>query len=408
MKGTAMAQIAFIFALFAYPAAGTVLRGATAPSLPGAIAEKWDKMDMFVGEMFKMACTWKHGKDINGLASVKLKNGELEGGKEYREDVKKIQLGNVKGVMKACGMITSTQGKKCRTDCAERWGESANKREACDDKCVLIYKNFEKSCVEQGRNLATIYEQKRQKAAAQMECYTGFCNEFPSVWVKNSEENMNISMNASCNKLCTTDSVQNRCSQKWAKEVSSKTLDIALACNENNSAAFKQCFKDSKTVSSTNYTNCKTNTNSTCTSAFTNCTAEAGPNASKAFCDERKKVCEDQSNAKCLSENNDALAAGKASCTKANHNAVALCKTDTLNTTKTNDMASCMGTRMPACHTGCHDKCKVYEMNQCLAQGQQGDFGVQFCNDFWQMLHASSEVDPVTGDPKFRGRGRAR
>jgi len=240
-----------------------------------------------------------------------------------------------------------------------------------------------------------------------MECYTAFCNEFPSVWVKNSEENMNISMDASCNQLCTTKSVKNGCDQKWAAEVSSKTLDIALACNENNSVALKQCFDESNTESTTKYTDCKTNTNTTCTNAFNNCTVEA-TNASTEFCHERKKVCEDQSNSKCLSENKESLDAGKANCTQVNHNAVALCKTEGLNTTMTNDMNSCMNTRMPACQTGCHDKCKVYEMNQCLAQGKQGDFGVQFCEDFWLMLHASSEVDQVTGDPKFRGRGRSR
>jgi len=399
MKGTAMSQIAFIFALSAYPAVGVVLRGTAPkanatkaiPSLPEAIAAKWDNMDMFVGEMFKAACT------------LQVANGK--------------EKGNVQGIMKACGLITSTQGKKCRTDCAARWGEIANKREACDDKCVLIYKNFEKSCVEQGRNLVIKYDQKEKKRQAKMACRTGFCKEFPSVWMAQSEEAMNKSMNRSCNMLCTTNAVQQDCDQVWAATVSSKTLDIALACNENNSAGFKQCFKASTTGSSKKYAGCQKKTSKTCTSAFKNCTAKAGPNISKKgrrggaeFCQERKKVCEKQSNAKCLSENNAGLAAGKANCTKQNHKAVSFCKTDSLNTTKTNDMSSCMGKKMPACQTGCHNKCKVYEMTKCLAQGKQGaaKFGADFCLDFWTLLHASSEIDQITGDPLQRGRGRSR
>merc|ERR1719162_879864 len=151
-----------------------------------------------------MACKWKHGKDVNGAAAEKLKNGDIEGADGYAAEVKLTQAGNVKGLKKACGLIIAEHEQTCRAGCAtrnsgigfskikEQYAEGVGvKRDACDDKCVKTYATFESRCSSQADNLEKVYNQKSSVAAAQKQCYEGHCKEFPMVWMKADEKAQN-------------------------------------------------------------------------------------------------------------------------------------------------------------------------------------------------------------------------
>lgn len=60
--------------------------------------------------MFVMACRWKHGKDVNGLAAEKLRDGDIKPD-QVLDFKKKIQAKNLIGLKESCGKIVA-KGKR--------------------------------------------------------------------------------------------------------------------------------------------------------------------------------------------------------------------------------------------------------------------------------------------------------
>merc|ERR1719498_887607 len=255
--------------------------------------------------MFTMACSWKHGKDVSGLAAEKLKNGEVEGADGYAAHVKQTQAKNVKGLEKACGLIVADHQKQCRQGCASRWNSNIEERNGCDKKCVTVYTNFETSCMQKADNLEKVYEQKMSKAAGQKQCYEGHCKEFPMVWMKADEKEMKEEVTTQCESRCTDDNVKAGCMKKWALEVDFVSSSIAADCAEKSGVS--ACFDKKKSTTSADYDKCKSTSKATCDKDHTDCTAKGKDGKAKAFCDDRKKLCQEQSDEKCLDENKAAL-----------------------------------------------------------------------------------------------------
>jgi hypothetical protein len=372
------------------------------PATPKAIHEKWDKMDDFLEVMFTMACKWKHGKDVSGAAAEKLKKGEVDGADGYREEVKNIHAKNVKGLERACGLITADGKKKCRQGCATRWNAATDKRSECDKKCVTVYTNFEASCDKKADDLVKVYEMKETKASAQKQCYEGHCKEFPMVWMKADEKAMKAEVDSQCKSRCTDENVKAGCQKKWALEVDFITASVASACQEKSGV--KTCFDKKKTAASSGYDKCKSTTKTECDKAFTECKTKGKTDKTfkdaEAFCVDRKKLCQKQADKKCLDENKAALEDGKSVCEKEAATELASCQEKELKSKKEDAEKKCIADRGPKCKGDCEGKCQVEKMNKCLLMTkQQDDPGKMFCKDFWRLLHTSSEVDPVTGNP---------
>lgn len=354
-------------------------------------------MDDFLEVMFTMACKWKHGKDVAGAAAEKLKNGEVDGADGYHSAVKDMQADNVQGLEKACGLIVASQKKKCRSGCATRWNANAKERDGCDGKCVTVYANFERSCMQKADNLEKVYAQKTAKAAGQKQCYEGHCKEFPMVWMKAEESEMKAEVETQCKARCTDENVKAGCQKKWALEVDFITSSVASDCAEKSGV--KKCFDEKKGTVSSAYDKCKSDTQTTCDKAHTECTTK-GKDASKAFCDDRKKMCSKQADEKCLDENKAGLEKAESDCTKESKKEYTSCKDEALTTKQEAAEKDCIAERGPTCKEDCGGKCKVEKMNKCLLMlRSEDDPGKMFCKDFWQLLHTSSEVDPVTGNP---------
>jgi len=401
MKHAMMALSALLLAVLAAPIAGVTWRkqglnslSSADPATPKAIKEKWDKMDEFLEVMFTMACKWKHGKDIAGAAAEKLKNGEVEGAAGYQSAVKDMQADNVQGLEKACGLIVASQKKKCRQGCATRWNANAKERDGCDGKCVTVYANFERSCMEKADNLEKVYEQKRDKSAAQKQCYEGHCKEFPMVWMKAEESEMKSDVEAQCKSRCTDENVKAGCQKKWALEVDFIASSVASDCAEKSGV--KKCFDEKKGAVSSEYDKCKSDTKATCEKAH----AECSKKGDKAFCDDRKKMCSKQADEKCLAENKAGLGKAESECTKESKKEYTSCKDEALKKKEEAAEKKCIAERGPTCKEDCAGKCKVEKMNKCLLMlRSKDDPGKMFCKDFWHLLHTSSQVDPVTGNP---------
>jgi len=402
MQPTMMGPVALLLALLVAPVAGITLKAASVadPADPKAIKEKWDKMDDFLEIMFTMACQWKHGKDVSGAAAEKLKNGEVDGADGYHAEVKDIQSNNVKGLEKACGLIVAGQKQKCRQGCADRWNANAGQRDECDEKCVTVYANFETSCMQKADNLEKVYQQKNGKAAGQKQCYEGHCKEFPMVWMKAEEKEMKAEVETQCTSRCTDENVKAGCQKKWALEVDFIISGVRSDCAEKSGV--KTCFDKKKADVSAAYDKCKSTSKDTCDKAHGECSkkAEGQDKNAQNFCDDRKKLCQKQADEKCLDENKAGLDEAKSGCEKDAKKEFTTCEDETLKKKQEAAEKECIAERGPKCKGDCEGKCQVEKMNKCLLMlKSQDDPGKMFCKDFWHLLHSSSQVDPVTGNP---------
>jgi len=392
---------ALLVALLVAPAAGASLRRAD-PALPKDITEKWDKMDDFLEVMFTMACKWKNGKDVSGLAAEALKKGEVEGADGYAAYQKELQAGNVEGLKKSCGLIVSEHKKKCRDGCAARWNAIAGKRDDCDEKCVTVYANFERSCNSKADNLAKVYAQKSAVAAGQKQCYEGHCKEFPQVWMKSDEKGMKAEVDTQCKDRCTDENVKHGCEKKWALEVDFITASVASKCAEESGVS--KCVDKKKTTATADYDKCKSGTKKTCGDAYDECITKSNADKNfkdaKGFCTDRKKMCSGQADKKCLDENKGDLNKAEADCKEEASGDFTTCQDDALKEKEEAAEKACIAKRGPTCKKDCQGKCEVSKMNKCLLMlTTKDDPGKLFCKDFWDMLHSTAEVDPVTGNP---------
>jgi len=405
-----------VVALFVASAAGASLRRSGGdPPKPADIKAKWDKMDDFLGTMFTMACKWKHGKDVGGAAAEKLKNGEVKGADGYAAAVKDLQARNVKGLQKACGLIISEHLTTCREGCAARNSGigfskiaeeyedgDAVRRNACDEKCVKTYGTFEGRCSEKAKQLEKVYDQVSSKAGAQKQCYEGHCKAFPMVWMKTDKKSQTDEVKKQCDKRCTDKNVKNGCQQKWAAEIDFVSAKVNSDCAE--ASGVSDCIEGKKSSVSGEYDKCKSKTKKDCGDAHTTCSKKGNTDKNfkdaAGFCDDRKTMCLKQADENCLDENKANLAKAESECKAKASKALTKCQDDKLDKLEKDSEKKCIAKRGPSCKKDCQASCEVGKMKKCLlALKTEEDPGKLFCNDMWDLLHGTAEVDPVTGDP---------
>eukprot|EP00928_Gymnodinium_smaydae_P075620 TRINITY_DN58630_c0_g1_i1.p1 TRINITY_DN58630_c0_g1~~TRINITY_DN58630_c0_g1_i1.p1 ORF type:complete len:481 (-),score=122.55 TRINITY_DN58630_c0_g1_i1:51-1376(-) len=365
------------------------------------IKEKWDKMDEFLKVMFTMACKWKHGKDVSGAAAEKLKNGELEND-EVAGYKKKLQEQNLQGLTQACGRISASGKASCRSGCGDRWGEAAEKRADCDKKCVAVYDKFDAGCAAKAENLEKVYKMKLSAAEARNRCYEGFCPSFPTVWTQADEASMTSELTSQCASQCSEASIEVACRKKWQLEVDFKRSNITQQCFDQSKV--KACFSEKKAAASAAQDTCASDGKTTCGTQHDDCMsksqAASAPPEAKAACDERKKMCLKQVTDSCLANHRAALDAAQADCEKADTAEAKQCESDALTDAMTKDMETCKTQKTSSCPKDCAAKCGVEKLSTCLTNlKSEHDPAKDFCEDLWGLLHGSSEVDPVTGNP---------
>lgn len=384
---------------------GTALRARSTDepaevSTPAEIKEKWNKMDDFLEIMFTLACKWKHGKDVNGPANEKLMAGEITR-KEYDDFVMKTQADNVKAMYQSCGFIVADGEKKCREGCGTNWGNNMVERDNCDEKCVAVYDRFESECKAKVDNLESVYSIKMKATAAKAECHEGWCSEFPQVWMK-EESAAKSEVETLCTDKCSEDSVEASCQKQWTVEMDFVKTGVTSDCHGETKV--KSCFDEKKGTASSEEESCQSDGKGTCETQFTDCkdkgkTSEQ-PAEAEAFCVERKKMCEEQVTEKCLATFKKALEDGKTECEKESEDELSTCVTGKMDTKKTEFLADCKKEKSKSCGEDCREGCQVDKMLECLDNvGSDSGATEDFCKDFWQLLHESSEVDPVTGNP---------
>jgi hypothetical protein len=369
------------------PAAGT----------PAAIHEKWDKMDEFLKVMFTMACKWKHGKDVSGLAAEKMRDGDLTTADEVRDFKKQMQQEHIEAIPETCGKLVASGQGRCRQGCSDRWNAVHDERQKCHDKCITVYTRFESECKAKAEELEKVYDQKRKAADARDRCYEGFCAAFPTVWMKGDAAAMEEERGKNCEGQCTEEAISLSCRQAWQLKADFVAHDVTSACFEEGKV--KECYDEKKTAASDTQESCSSDGKAKCEEDFTSC-MEKGDSQGKDFCTERKKMCEPQVVEACLKEHKEALDAAQTECEAGDKEALDKCKADKMLEKEQEEEEKCIAERTPACPEDCAKKCPVDKLDGCLKDLETDyDPAHNFCEDFWTLLHESSEVDPVTGNP---------
>lgn len=357
-------------------------------------------MDEFLEAMFTIACKWQHGKDVQGEAAEKLRNGEITAD-DYDDYIMKTQTDNLKDMKQSCGMIVAKGKAKCRTGCGDRWGSNMAEKGSCDTKCVTVYDRFEKECETKADHLESVYAIKLKQTAIKQQCYEGWCSEFPQVWMMD-ETAAKAEVDNSCVNRCTPTNVQYECDQEWRLEVDFIRASVTSSCNSQGQV--ETCFNTKKETASATESSCSQQGNSTCSQQFETCKTQGNvgnsPAEAEAFCIERKKMCEAKSWRTCHEAFVAELDSAKIECEQADASSLNTCVEDGMTTQKNEHSQTCLSEKSTSCNADCHQKCQVDEMMQCLAETKaEADPADDFCKDFWRLLHETSEVDPVTGNP---------
>eukprot|EP00932_Pfiesteria_piscicida_P019988 SRR837773.6809.p2 GENE.SRR837773.6809~~SRR837773.6809.p2 ORF type:complete len:299 (+),score=124.41 SRR837773.6809:131-898(+) len=237
---------------------------------------------------------------------------------------------------------------------------------------------------------------------ARDQCYNGHCKEFPSVWLKASEAEMAAEVQAQCGQRCTAEQIAQRCETRWTLQADFARGGVKSACAEESGST--ACFQRQKGLVSAEHDACSANGKSTCESQFQDCTAKGNTDASHKeageFCAERQRLCLEQVDANCLADHKAALAKAQSSCEAEAKVAFDKCEAEAMKAKGDAAKQSCEAELTPKCPEDCAEKCKAAELHSCLAGLQsESDPAEEFCVDFWKLLHETSEVDPVTGDP---------
>jgi len=367
---------------------------------PAEINAKWDKMDDFLGIMFKMACNWKHGKDVAGAAHEELKAGKLDGD-EVTTFKEAIQSANLEQITQACGKLTATGKEKCRMSCQTRWGEAMVQRDACDEKCVTLYNQFDKDCSAKAENLQKVYEMKLRDADARKACYEGHCAKHPTVWMKDAAY-MAAERDTQCEASCTEERITIGCERRWAAEVDFERTKITSSCFSEGEVT--QCFEEKKTAAGSAQDACSTDGKGECGTQYDTCVAEGKVDqtfsSAKEFCEHRKTLCMEQVADNCNIAHEKALSVAKKECEAGDTDALKTCTSDKIAAAETDAMTACKEEHGPSCVSDCKKNCDVEAMGTCMGNlKSENNPGEDFCEDFWNLLHSSSEIDPVTGDP---------
>jgi len=370
------------------------------------IKAKWDKMDDFLEIMFTLACKWKHGKDIHGKAveygSTAERGGKLVNAQQVMAYKEELRAKNVQQLNSACGMIVANGKGKCQRGCAERWGDAMTKRVTCSDKCTTAYANFETSCRTKAANLQKVYAMKVQMAESRETCYEGYCSKIPTAWMKADAAAMSAEVDTQCNNQCSAAAIETRCEQKWQLEVDFLRGSVEQKCHDESIVV--SCFEAEKGKASTAYDTCTSTNKGTCDTQFADCKTKGNVDntfaSAKEFCEKRKTMCTEQVTQQCLDENKGALEAAKSKCEQDAKTGEETCVSDGLTAKETETKEQCKTDLAPKCVDECKKTCQVDKMNQCLTNlADTGDPAEMFCTDFWKLLHDSTEVDPLTGDP---------
>ncbi|CAK0838835.1 unnamed protein product, partial [Prorocentrum cordatum] len=124
----------------------------------------------------------------------------------------------------------------------------AQDRHECDEKCITSYANFERDCTGKADSLELVYEMRLKAAAARKQCHEGYCEEFPSVWLKKKKD-MKAEADKRCDDYCKKEKLVERCENRWTLQVDMVYPSVKSGCH-NSSTEVQACFSEKSQAAS--------------------------------------------------------------------------------------------------------------------------------------------------------------
>jgi len=389
--------------------------GALPPAADGELPEdtsdateaklKWIKKAGKVNKaLFSIACRFKHKTDIRGLAESRMRAEGWEA-EEFQDFISDVQKENVETMKESCGLISADSWKRCREGCSNRWHakEGTNKftaeKETCIGLCEKKHKDWKVDCEGQSENLKNLYTVHQTDALKGSSCQNLHCRRFPDILTGETKEDMEKTRDENCGKECTPERITRKCKQKYLMEKDFKLMDFEDECHQEKKVDLETCQKELEGKVSTDHTQCESDLKATCGSQYDECVGK-GDQGREAFCSSRQNLCEEQVTAECLGKHKKALEEGADTCVDTFDTDKKACVKERITKDETESLKKCEENDGPECDTTCKEKCNVDDLQSCLGElASTAGATDAFCNNLWDWLYASEEVNPKTGDP---------
>jgi hypothetical protein len=379
------------------------------------IIKKYDGLEAVAEVLFTIACKAKHKLDVAGAATEKTKD---EGWKQPQmmDYIKKIQKAQVGDLKQTCGKLTAKSSEKCLKSCTTRWASAGaqslpKQKEGCINMCNIKHRNWEEECLGQVENLKQVYIVEQDQLSGAQKCVDQHCPKFPQVTMINNDdkeaamsEKQSI-VDAGCDKMCTEEGIEATCAKEFTLNVDFVMFEIEETCQGEAKPAMDTCMGDKQGDIDADFEDCKTKDGETCDSQAEECMADqaddtAAKEEAQKFCDERKTMCQEQVSKHCSEANEKALKVATKECKVAYDEEMKTCIADATEKKREEDVKACVDKTTPTCKDDCQDGCQLEDLDKCQEDLMDAGRGVtqSFCEDVWQWLYDSEQVDPKTGD----------
>eukprot|EP00933_Yihiella_yeosuensis_P016292 TRINITY_DN1397_c0_g2_i3.p1 TRINITY_DN1397_c0_g2~~TRINITY_DN1397_c0_g2_i3.p1 ORF type:complete len:275 (+),score=88.77 TRINITY_DN1397_c0_g2_i3:78-902(+) len=172
----------------------------------------WEQTNDAMAAMFKLACQWKHGRDIDRAITEKVTKKEIKP-EEMMDAKKKAYEASAAEMKSRCAETTLTSNEMCAKNCLDRSKSNAIKVK-CTEDCKSTAQTWKKECETESQKLKVVGQRKLEIADEVQACYNQHCKSFPSAWDLESDADIAAEVTKQCQESCSEsdkDDCQSEC-----------------------------------------------------------------------------------------------------------------------------------------------------------------------------------------------------
>eukprot|EP00933_Yihiella_yeosuensis_P016299 TRINITY_DN1397_c0_g4_i1.p1 TRINITY_DN1397_c0_g4~~TRINITY_DN1397_c0_g4_i1.p1 ORF type:complete len:297 (+),score=85.95 TRINITY_DN1397_c0_g4_i1:76-891(+) len=219
----ASSKILLALVLCTSQASGVVLVGKHSHKVPAAedpalleaqaqANKTWEQTNDAMSAMFKLACQWKHGRDIDRAITEKVTKKEIKP-EQMMDEKKKAYAASAAEMKSRCAETTLSSNEMCAKNCLERSKSNAVKVK-CTEECKKTAQVWKKECETESQKLKVVGQRKLEIADEVQACYNQHCKSFPSAWDLESDADIAAEVTKQCQESCSEsdkDDCQSEC-----------------------------------------------------------------------------------------------------------------------------------------------------------------------------------------------------
>ena len=161
--------------------AGVILHGTSHNKVPAAedpalleaqaqANKTWEQTNDAMSAMFKLACQWKHGRDIDRAITEKVTKKEIKP-EEMMDAKKKAYEASALEMKSRCAETTLSSNEMCAKNCLDRSKSNAVKVK-CTEECKKTAQTWKKECETESQKLKVVGQRKLEIADEVQACHS--------------------------------------------------------------------------------------------------------------------------------------------------------------------------------------------------------------------------------------------